>query len=428
MAGKFDPVPGTGDIWEPEASEWVFLENAARDVFQTYSYAELRTPVMERTELFVRGIGEDTDVVQKEMYSFEDRGGRSLTLRPEGTAGVIRAIANAGLNPGEEKRIFYNGPMFRGEKPASGRRRQFHQVGVEAVGSANPFVDAESILMLLHYLDRVGVTNRRLLLNTRGLPEERKSVEDVLSGYFSPYTDQLCADCQRRLQTNVWRILDCKNEGCQPIIKQAPVISDYLSQESRQFFSDVCDALSRVGVEYEIAPRLVRGLDYYQHTVFEVIHDGLGAQDAIAGGGRYRLNVPGLKKPLEGVGFAAGTERLIMARQHEGQYQPARMGPDVYLANLMEGAIPEGLALAEKLRNAGWRVYAETENKSLKAQMRKADKLGAMVAVIRGEEEVNRGVVTCRDLTSSEQTECTEATLHQWLEQHVAGAVGTAAC
>jgi len=274
MAAKLEPLPGTCDIWEPEVSEWVLFEAAARDVFGRYGYGELRTPVFERTDVFVRSIGDDTEVVQKEMYTFEDRGGRSLTLRPEGTAGIMRAIANHGLAQGEERRVHYCGPMFRGERPAAGRRRQFHQIGVEAVGREAPALDAECIAMLLHFLRAINVTDTRVLLNSRGTVADREPVAAVLAAHFRPELGSMCEDCRRRIDANVWRILDCKRPECQDVIGRAPAITDLLSDGSRLFFQQVCGDLDALGVDYELDPRLVRGLDYYEHTVFEVVCDG----------------------------------------------------------------------------------------------------------------------------------------------------------
>lgn len=402
MSSAVEPLPGTGDIWMPEIQQWVRLENTARNLFSRFGFSEVRTPIFERTEVFVRGIGDQTEVVQKEMYTFEDRGGRSLTLRPEGTAGVMRAIANAGLNPGEEKRVFYMGPMFRGERPAAGRRRQFHQVGVEAVGSCNPLADAESIAMLMDYLKAVGVKNPRLLVNSRGLPEDWEAVSQALKEFFAPRTPHLCEDCQRRLDTNVWRILDCKNPDCQAIAEDAPDIVDLLSEESQSFFHQVCVALDALGVPYQREPRLVRGLDYYVHTVFEVLCEGLGAQDAVAGGGRYRISLPGVKKEVEGVGFALGLERLLMVLESQG-VTPAPTGIDVYVVAQTEQALMPALSLSQSLRNAKMTVLSTQEKRSMKAQMRAANRANACVVLILGEQELQDDTVVCKNMASSEQ-------------------------
>jgi len=409
------PIPGTSDIWAPEALEWVALEDAARDVFGRYGYGELRTPLFERTDVFVRSIGDDTDVVKKEMYTFQDRGGRSLTLRPEGTAGVMRAVANRGLAQGEDCRVFYMGPMFRGERPAAGRRRQFHQIGVEAVGRCSPTADVESIAMLVHFLEEIGIRDARVLLNTRGVADDRAQVSAALRSHFEGRAEGMCGDCQRRLTANVLRILDCKNEPCQEAIRAAPQMTDLVGEESRTFFAVVCRGLDELGLAYEIDPRLVRGLDYYVHTVFEVVHQGLGAQDAVAGGGRYRIGLSGTGNPIEGVGFAAGMERLLMTRESLGVRRPDQTSPDVYVASLGEAAVNPGLALSQKLRRRGLCVQAELVGRSMKAQMRTANKLGAQLVLIQGEAELASGVVTCKDMQTSEQEQTPRDAVVDWV-------------
>lgn len=416
MSNSVEPLPGTGDIWVPEIHRWTALEDAARQCFPRYGYDEVRTPIFERTDVFVRGIGDQTEVVQKEMYTFEDRGGRSLTLRPEGTAGVMRAIANAGLNQGEEKRVFYMGPMFRGERPAAGRRRQFHQVGVEAVGSCNPLVDAECIAMLMDYLATVGIQHPRLLLNSRGLPEDRPAVAEAMKEYFTPHINEMCEDCQRRLETNVWRMLDCKNPQCGRIAADAPEIVGLLGEASRTFFHQVCDALDTLEIDYERAPRLVRGLDYYAHTVFEVLCEGLGAQDAVAGGGRYRISLPSVKREVEGVGFALGMERLLMVLESQGVTAPPA-GIDAYIVAQTEQALLPVLALAQHLRQAGMTVLASQEKRSMKAQMRAANRADARIVLILGEQELQDDTVVCKNMASSEQTTLRREDIANTLEQ-----------
>ncbi|NLF18877.1 MAG: histidine--tRNA ligase [Lentisphaerae bacterium] len=428
MAPANEPLPGTSDLWEPEVTDWVLLEQAARDVFGRYGYGELRTPIFERTDVFVRSIGDDTEVVQKEMYTFEDRGGRSLTLRPEGTAGAMRAIACHGLADGEQLRVFYMGPMFRGERPAAGRRRQFHQVGVEAVGGLEPYQDAEAIAMLVHYLEAIGVSGGRVRLNSRGLPEDRAAVSAAMRQHFAPRAQDMCPDCQRRLDSNVWRILDCKNAACQAAVEGAPKMVDLLGDESRGFFAAVCRGLDQLGVAYELAPRLVRGLDYYVHTVFEVVHSGLGAQDALAGGGRYRIGLPGVKRPLDGVGFAAGMERLLMARESLGLKAAGRPGADVFIVALGDEAIPAGLGLAQALRRTdlGLRVLAGLGGRSLKAQMRAAHREGARWALILGDNELAAGTIVCKTMATSQQETIRRDDLVDWLRQAAAAPAAAA--
>ncbi len=414
-----EPLPGTSDLWEPEVSDWLLLENTAREIFPRYGYSELRTPIFERTEVFVRNLGSETDVVQKEMYTFQDRGGRSLTLRPEGTAGVIRAIANRGLDQGEEARVFYFGPMFRGERPAAGRRRQFHQVGVEAVGADSPWMDAECIAMMTHFVEELGISGGKVLLNTRGLPEDREAVSAALKDYFLPHASELCEDCQRRIESNVWRMLDCKVPGCHEIALNAPKILDLLGDSSRDFFASVCQGLRDLGVDFELAPRLVRGLDYYVHTVFEITHSGLGAQDALAGGGRYRISLPGDKRTLEGIGFAAGMERLLLARESLGRKAEMACQTDTYLISLGDKAILAGLKLAGQLRQQklGGRIKADFSGRSMKAQMRTANREGAQVVLIQGDDEIAKEVVTCRNMKTSEQAIMPLAELPAWLNK-----------
>ena len=418
---KLEPLPGTSDIWEPETSQWVFLEQTARNLFPRYGYGELRTPIFERTDVFVRGIGTETDVVQKEMYTFLDRGNRSLTLRPEGTAGVMRAIANQGVAEGEEKRVFYMGPMFRGERPAAGRRRQFHQIGVEAVGRPTPAMDAECIAMLVHFLEELGIRDSRLLLNSRGTAADRPAVAEALKTHFAPHQEKLCPDCQRRLETNVWRLLDCKIEGCQPIIEGAPKITELLGEESRTFFAEVCRCLDEMGIAYQIEPRLVRGLDYYLHTVFEVQHSGLGAQNALAGGGRYAIALSGDEKLVEGVGFALGMERLLMARQSLNLAAAETPGCQVYIAAIGLQALAKALPLAQELRRSGIRTLCETSGRSMKAQLRNANKVNAKFALIRGDTELEKGTVVCKNLQASTQEEWPVAEAAARLQAALAG-------
>jgi len=410
------PPPGTSDIFQEEAASWRFVEETARKTFSLYGYGELRTPVFEYTEIFERGIGGDTEVVQKEMYTFEDRGGRSLTLRPEGTAGVMRALLNTDVMNGNEKRVFYMGPMFRGERPAAGRKRQFHQIGVENVGRVAPELDAESILMLMHFLEDIGVTGAKLQINTRGIAEDRKPAGEKLKEYFSQFENSLCDDCKARLSRNVWRILDCKQPQCQEFINSAPDATTFFSTETRSYFDKVCKVLSAGGAKFEVSPRLVRGLDYYVHTVFEVSHEGLGAQNAIAGGGRYEIFLPDNKKPVIGVGFAAGIERLLMARESLGAKLPDEAAGCVFLAGLGERARDFNMTLAAKLRNSGISVIAEVEVKSLKAQMRAADRVTASFALICGDDELERGIVLCKNMKNGEQIEVQHANIVEFLK------------
>ncbi len=400
---KSAPPPGTSDIFPEEINQWYLLEDAARGTFPLYGYGELRTPVFEYTEVFQRGLGNETEVVQKEMYTFEDRGGRSLTLRPEGTAGVMRAMLNTDVMNGNEQRVFYIGPMFRGERPAAGRRRQFHQVGVENVGRMAPELDAECVAMLMHYLEAVGISDAKLMLNTRGVMEDRTPAEAALREYFAPHIAAMCDDCKARFEKNIWRILDCKVEQCQPVIDAAPEVVSFFSESSRNYFKRVCEILDSLNIAYQIEPRLVRGLDYYVHTVFEVVHSGLGAQTAIAGGGRYELYLPENKKPVIGVGFAAGLERLLMVREALQLPPPEDKTPVYFLVGMGERAIAFNMSLAIKMRKAGMRVVVEVENKSMKAQMRSANRVGACKSIICGDNELDKNTVVVKDMVSGDQ-------------------------
>jgi histidyl-tRNA synthetase len=417
MSGLTEPLPGTSDLWEPEVAEWRDLEGIARNVFNRYGYTELRTPIMERTEVFVRNLGNETDVVQKEMYTFQDRGGRSLSLRPEGTAGVMRAIANHGLNTGEECRVFYMGPMFRGERPAAGRRRQFHQVGCEAVGCNSPWMDAETIAMLVHFLAELGITGAKVMVNSRGLPEDRPPIAAALKEYFRPHLAEMCPDCQRRFEGNVWRMLDCKVPACHEIALGAPHIADLLGDASKDFFAKVCDGLKSLGVDFEVAPRLVRGLDYYVHTVFEITHTALGAQDALAGGGRYQITLPGTNTAIEGVGFAAGIERLLMARNALGIKAEEQPAADTYIIAPSTPAIPVALQLAGELRakNLGGRVHADFTGRSMKGQFRSANKSGAKRVLVIGDDELANNTVTCKNMADGSQTSVPRTEVPTWL-------------
>lgn len=413
---KFSPPPGTADIFPAEVPLWHRLEDTARRVFPLYGYGELRTPVFEYTEVFKRGIGDETEVVQKEMYTFEDRGGRSLTLRPEGTAGVMRALLNTDVMNGNEKRVFYIGPMFRGERPAAGRRRQFHQIGVENAGRVAPELDAENMAMMMQYLDELKISGTKLLINTRGIMADRKPAEKILHEYFQKHIGEMCDDCKDRVARNVWRILDCKQEACRKIVAEAPDYVQAYSTESRKYFDHVCELLTSFGVNFEIDKQLVRGLDYYAHTVFEVIHPGIGAQNSIAGGGRYELYLPQNKKPIVGVGFAAGLERLLMVQEALGVAAPdAGKGP-VFLVSMGVAARKFNMKLAQDLRGAGIPVVVEVEDKSMKAQMRAANRVDAAYAVICGDEELAKNIVVCKDMKEGVQNEFSSSDLTAFLK------------
>lgn len=401
----FAPPPGTADIFEDEARRWRRMERTAAEVFGRYGYGELRTPIFEYTEVFQRGLGDETEVVRKEMYTFTDRGGRSLTLRPEGTAGVMRALSNTDVLNGVEQRVYYYGPMFRGERPAAGRRRQFHQIGVENVGRCAPLIDAECIAMLMNFLREIGLGDAELIINTRGAQDDRGPAVELLRNYFASHIDTMCDDCRERLQRNVWRILDCKQPRCAAVVAEAPDYIACFSEESRAYFDEVRRALEALDVPFRSDRRLVRGLDYYVHTVFELVHPALGAQTAIAGGGRYELFLPGASRPVPGVGFAAGGERLLLAQDALGCGGEAPAPAVVYLIGLGTAARLANLVLADRLRRCGIPVALELEERSFKAQLRGANRSGVPLAVVRGDSELAAGRVLVKTMATGEQRE-----------------------
>ena len=400
-----EPIPGTSDFFPKELYQWRFIEKCSHEVFSTFGFGEIRTPIIERSEVFMRSIGLESDIVQKEMYRFKDHGDRDITLRPEGTAGVLRAVLNAGISQGEEKRVYYIGPMFRGERPAAGRRRQFHQIGVENVGKVSPNIDIECIAMLVQFLQKVGLKNFEVLLNSRGDKDDRKPVSEALYQYFSRHIDSMCKDCQRRHNENVWRILDCKKEICREIILAGPEIVESLGASSKIYFEHVCAGLDQLNINYSLEPRLVRGLDYYVQTVFEVSVPDIGAQSSVVGGGRYEMSFADQKHHIAGVGFAIGIERLILAMNQQQLSGFSEQAVQIYLISLGEKAIKENLKLANFLRTQGYSVLMDLEGRGMKAQLRTANKISAQLALIRGETEIDRDVVLCKCMAESNQFE-----------------------
>jgi histidyl-tRNA synthetase len=408
MPTPLQAVKGMNDILPPDSARWEWFEDAVRRVMRRYGYANVRTPIVEPTPLFIRGLGEVTDIVEREMYSFIDAmNGDALTLRPEATAGVVRAaIANSLLREGG-RRLYYIGPMFRHEKPQRGRSRQFHQVGVEALGHPGPDVDVEVILMARAILREVGLADIRLELNSLGQPPERKAHRAALIAHFEAHADQLDADSKRRLHTNPLRILDSKNEAMQPLIDRAPKLIDSLGEASLAHFDAVCKCLDAVGQPYKVNPRIVRGLDYYNLTVFEWITDQLGAQGTLCGGGRYDGLVEQLGgKPAPAVGWGMGMERVIEVTRELG-IAPPPARPQVY-AIVPPGTPPQAvIACVEALREAGVSVLLNAAGAegpgSIKAQFRRADASGAQHALIFGADELARGEVSIKPLRSDEK-------------------------
>lgn len=397
---------GTADILPTEVGRWLEVEQAARDIAGRYGFEELRTPIFEHTELFTRGVGESTDIVQKEMYTFTDKGGRSITLRPEGTAPIVRAYLEHKLSAWPKPvKLFYIGPMFRYERPQAGRMRQFHQFGVEAFGSEDASLDVEVIEAAASFYRELGITDLRLLLNSIGCPHCRPRYVAILTAYLEPRRDRLCRTCQDRLERNPLRVLDCKVESCGTVLQNAPRLEHELCADCAGHFAKVRRLLDEVGIRYEIAPRLVRGLDYYTRTVFEFVSDAVGAQDSLGGGGRYDGLVEAVGgEPTPGIGFAAGIERILLAMAVLRQETPSRWQPFVFVATAGgQDAADRGFALLSEIRRR--RVPAEMDHlgRSLKAQMKQANRLGCMYALIVGDEELARGVATLRRLTDGRQ-------------------------
>jgi histidyl-tRNA synthetase len=416
---KIQAIRGTRDILPDEIPVWRVLEESARDLMGRYGYREIRTPVFEETELFARGIGSETDIVSKEMYTFEDRDGSSLTLRPEATAGIVRAVIEHNLmNTDPALKVYALGPMFRRERPQKGRYRQFHQLDVEAFGFTSPTIDAEMIEVSIGYLEACGVSQHELVLNSVGDRSCRPAYVETLRGALKEHAPKMCGDCQRRAETNPLRVLDCKVPGDQEIIEALPKITDHLCTECRDHFAEVRRQLEVLEIPYRLSPRLVRGLDYYVRTTFEVLSGELGAQNSVLGGGRY----DGLVKELggadvPGIGFAVGLERLALlvpATGSEGRC-------DVFLAPLTDAALDPALVLQRDLRRGGIRALLDPEGRSFKSRMKQANKLGARFVAIRGEDEAARGVWTVRDMTRSEQEDVPQGRVLEHLKEKTNG-------
>lgn len=406
MSEPIRRLRGTRDLAGDEARAWEKLEADASAVFTRFGYEPIRTPILEAYALFSRSVGEVTDIVQKEMYRFTDRSNDEVALRPEGTASVVRAYLENHLSQERPvRKLYYGGPMFRAERPQAGRQRQFHQIGAEVFGSASPFTDAETMAVLAELLKAAGIRKFRFEINNLGSPEDRAAFGKTLVQFFGGKEEKLCKDCQTRLGKNVFRILDCKNPACGEVAAGAPLISDHVSEASRANFLKIQELLKDLGLAWSHNPRIIRGLDYYTHTVFEVKHDGLGAQDALGAGGRYDGLVESLGGPATpAVGFAVGVERLFLAAAAEAAgsvpVEPARAG--VALVALGEDALKGAFAIAHKLRLAGVVCQMDLDGRSLKAQLRQADKSGLRYAVILGSTELAKGAAAVKDLSVSD--------------------------
>jgi len=409
LSKTIEPLRGVHDVLPTQIASWQHLENCTREVFASYGYDEFRVPVIEQTQLFKRSIGDFTDIVEKEMFSFVDQGEDHITLRPEATAGIVRAVISNGMLRENRLRLWCMGPMFRRERPQAGRYRQFHQIDAEAFGFEGPDIDAEMILLSARLLKRLGLTRLKLLVNSLGTPDSRALHRDSLTAYFKSHEGALDEDSKRRLSGNPLRILDSKNPDMQHLIASAPSLMDTLDAQSKAHFDSLCTQLRSAGVDYQVEPHLVRGLDYYTRTVFEWTTDALGAQSTVCGGGRYDGLVAQLGgAPMPAIGWAMGQERIVMLLDKQGLGVPRRKA-QVYLVLVGDKAEIPGFRLAEQLRDA-WPALALTVNLgggNFKAQFKRADKSGADFALVLGDDEVTRGTVAIKALRQElAQEEC----------------------
>ena len=403
----FTSLRGTYDIYPPQSRMWEEVELKAREIFSLYGCGEIRTPIIEDTRLFTRSIGEGTDIVNKEMYTFPDRKGRSITLRPEGTASVVRAYLQHKLYAANALcRLFYIGPMFRYERPQAGRNRQFYQLGTEFLGSTHPYYDAESIVLLVSYFRSLGINNAVVKMNSVGSQESKNNYSKIVKDFFADHIKEMCPDCSTRFEKNPLRILDCKVSTCREVIKGAPSTESALNTEDQEHFNSVKEYLDAMKIQYEIEPRLVRGLDYYTNTIYEVVHTHLGSQDALGGGGRYNNLIEEMGGQSTGaVGFAVGIDRLVMVleKMQNEQIRNAGSTVDLYVLNLSESIRTDHIKLLHALREKNVSVDICTEQKSFKAQMRMANKLRARFVLIQGEEELAKSVVKLKDMNEKHE-------------------------
>lgn len=393
---------GTKDIFGEEAVKYTYISRMAQEIFESYGYTYIKTPIFEETDLFKRGIGEGTDVVEKEMYTFKDRGDRSLTLRPENTASVVRSyLENAIYGKEDVTKYYYNGSMFRYERPQAGRQREFNQIGVEVLGEGSPILDAEVIAMSYSLLEKLGISDLEVHINSVGTNASRTKYRESLLNFLEPIKDELCEDCRMRMEKNPLRVLDCKVDKCKELTKNAPSIIDSLTEEERDHYETVKRYLDIFGVKYVEDSRLVRGLDYYSSTVYEIITNKLGAQGTVLGGGRYDNLLKQLgDKDIPAVGFAAGVERMMMLLEDY-----PKNNPDVYVAWLGENTQEFGLKVAKDLRDKGIKTFVDFSVKGMKSHMKKADKLAVKYCIIIGEDEMNKGVVVLKDFNARTQEE-----------------------
>lgn len=400
-------VRGTQDLLPAQSHKWQYVENKCLEVAGLYGYKELRSPVFEHTELFQRSVGDTTDVVQKEMYTFEDKGGRSITLRPEGTAGAVRTFLEHGMyNDALPQKVCYLTSCYRYEKPQAGRLREFHQFGVECFGAAGPAADAELISIAAQLFESLGVENLCLQINSIGCPDCRAKYYDALRAYFKSHEQELCSTCLNRLERNPMRILDCKSPVCSEIAAHAPVVLDYICDDCRAHFTAVQDYLEAMGIDFMINPTIVRGLDYYTRTVFEFVSSYIGAQGTVCGGGRYDGLVKEMGGPdMPSLGFAMGLERLMMLLENQGCEFPEPMSCELYIAAMGEDASRRAAVLAHDLRAEGFSVQMDIAGRGLKAQMKYADKIGAKYAMVLGDSELESGTANLKDMKNGHQIE-----------------------
>lgn len=406
MANQITSPRGTADVLPSDSAKWQYVEGVLRSVCERFGYKETRTPTFEHTELFQRGVGDTTDVVGKEMYTMEDKGGRSITLRPEGTAGVVRSFIQNGVLAGTlPVRAYYILSCFRYEKPQAGRLREFHQLGIELFGAKSADADAEVIRIAAQALREIGIKNVRLELNSIGCPECRPKYREALYSYFKQYEEQLCDTCKSRLEKNPMRIIDCKSPECQAIAANAPMALDYLCDECREHFDNVKAYLDDCGIPYSVNPRIVRGLDYYTRTVFEFVHESAGAQGVVCGGGRYDGLVGMLGgNPTPGVGFGMGIERLLNVAESEGVEFPSGSAPDLFIGFIGDKGREAARKLVYQLQDKGICAVYDINLRSLKAQLKYADKLNARYSIVLGDDEVDQNKAKLKNMADGSET------------------------
>ncbi|HLR16044.1 MAG TPA: histidine--tRNA ligase [Bacillota bacterium] len=418
---------GTVDLLPEQTRKWQYVEQVIQELCERYQYKEIRTPMFEHTEVFQRGVGDTTDIVQKEMYTFEDRGNRSITLRPEGTAGVVRAFVQNKMygEAIQPVKLYYFDELFRYERPQQGRMRQLHQFGVEALGSDDPAIDAEVIGLAMDCYEALGLRSLKLVLNSLGDKESRQAHKEALIAHFTPVKDELCGDCQTRLEQNPLRVLDCKKDMNHEAMKTSPSILDYLNESSEQYFTRVKEYLDEMGIEYVVDERLVRGLDYYNHTAFEIMSeaDGFGAITTLLGGGRYNGLTEELGGPdVPGVGFGMGIERLLMALEAENIELPIEEELDCFVVALGEEAEKKAVGILHDMRKQGIKVDKDYQQRKMRAQFKAADRVHASYVLMLGDRELDENKIVVRTMETGEQTEVSLDTISSYMKSIIGGA------